>query len=212
MVQVDLITGFLGAGKTTFLRRYAAWWAGQGVKVCVLENDFGAVNVPFRRNAGSSLQKFDAAVLDVVHRTDDPQARFLLDVMDAQTLFDLLHTVPDVETAGLVGVCFVPDGLLDLVRDVADIAGGLGVDGGIHRTAVGVAQHHHQPTAQMAGSVLDAAQLVVVDDVARQPDDEQLTDARREDVLRDDPGIRTGDDDGVGRLALCPCGHPDTAG
>ena len=33
------------AGKTTFLRRYAAWWAGQGVKVCVLENDFGAVNV-----------------------------------------------------------------------------------------------------------------------------------------------------------------------
>ena len=35
MVQVDLITGFLGAGKTTFLRRYAAWWAGQGVKVCV---------------------------------------------------------------------------------------------------------------------------------------------------------------------------------
>ena len=31
--------------KTTFLRRYAAWWAEQGVKVCVLENDFGAVNV-----------------------------------------------------------------------------------------------------------------------------------------------------------------------
>ena len=45
MVQVDLITGFLGAGKTTFLRRYAAYWAGQGRKVCVLENDFGAVNV-----------------------------------------------------------------------------------------------------------------------------------------------------------------------
>ena len=45
MVQVDLITGFLGAGKTTFLRRYAAWWAGQGVKGCVLEIDFGAVIV-----------------------------------------------------------------------------------------------------------------------------------------------------------------------
>ena len=45
MVQVDHITGFLGAGKTTFLRRYAAWWAGQDVRVCVLENDFGAVNV-----------------------------------------------------------------------------------------------------------------------------------------------------------------------
>lgn len=45
MVQVDLITGFLGAGKTTFLRRYAAYLAGEGCKVCILENDFGAVNV-----------------------------------------------------------------------------------------------------------------------------------------------------------------------
>ena len=45
MVQVDLITGFLGAGKTTFLRRYAAYLAKQGRKVCILENDFGAVNV-----------------------------------------------------------------------------------------------------------------------------------------------------------------------
>ena len=57
----------------------------------------------FCRNA-PMLQKFDAAVLDVIHRTDDPQACFLLDVMDAQALFDLLHTVPDVEAAGLVGV------------------------------------------------------------------------------------------------------------
>lgn len=45
MVQVDLITGFLGAGKTTFLRRYACYLAGQGHHVCILENDFGAVNV-----------------------------------------------------------------------------------------------------------------------------------------------------------------------
>lgn len=45
MVQVDLITGFLGAGKTTFLRKYAAYLARQGHKVCILENDFGAVNV-----------------------------------------------------------------------------------------------------------------------------------------------------------------------
>ena len=45
MVQVDLITGFLGAGKTTFLRRYAAYLTAQGHHVCILENDFGAVNV-----------------------------------------------------------------------------------------------------------------------------------------------------------------------
>ena len=45
MVQIDLITGFLGAGKTTFLRRYVAYLTAQGHHVCILENDFGAVNV-----------------------------------------------------------------------------------------------------------------------------------------------------------------------
>ena len=41
MVQVDLITGFLGAGKTTFLRRYVRYLVQQGHKVCILENDLG---------------------------------------------------------------------------------------------------------------------------------------------------------------------------
>ena len=45
MVQVDLITGFLGAGKTTFLHRYVQYLVQQGHNVCILENDFGAVNV-----------------------------------------------------------------------------------------------------------------------------------------------------------------------
>ncbi len=45
MVQVDLTTGFLGAGKTTFLRRYVRYLVEQGHNVCILENDFGAVNV-----------------------------------------------------------------------------------------------------------------------------------------------------------------------
>ena len=40
MVQVDLITGFLGAGKTTFLRRYVAYLTAQGHHVCILENWF----------------------------------------------------------------------------------------------------------------------------------------------------------------------------
>ena len=45
MVQVDLITGFLGSGKTTFLRRYVQYLVQQGHNVCILENDFGAVNL-----------------------------------------------------------------------------------------------------------------------------------------------------------------------
>lgn len=45
MLQVDLITGFLGSGKTTFLKLYVQHLLKQGLSVCILENDFGAVNV-----------------------------------------------------------------------------------------------------------------------------------------------------------------------
>ena len=45
MTKIDLITGILGAGKTTFLLRYARYCLDRGEKIAVLENDFGAVNV-----------------------------------------------------------------------------------------------------------------------------------------------------------------------
>ena len=45
MTTIDLITGILGAGKTTFIRKYAANLLAQGKKIAILENDFGAVNV-----------------------------------------------------------------------------------------------------------------------------------------------------------------------
>lgn len=45
MVKIDLITGFLGSGKTTFLRKYASHLIAQGQNIGILENDFGAVNV-----------------------------------------------------------------------------------------------------------------------------------------------------------------------
>ncbi len=45
MIKVDLITGFLGSGKTTFLKKYAKYFMDQGQRVGILENDYGAVNV-----------------------------------------------------------------------------------------------------------------------------------------------------------------------
>ncbi len=45
MVKIDLITGFLGAGKTTFIRKYAQYLMDKGLNIGILENDFGAVNV-----------------------------------------------------------------------------------------------------------------------------------------------------------------------
>lgn len=45
MVKIDLITGFLGSGKTTFIKKYAKYLIDQGLNIGILENDFGAVNV-----------------------------------------------------------------------------------------------------------------------------------------------------------------------
>lgn len=45
MVKVDLITGFLGSGKTTFIRKYAKYLMNEGNNIGILENDYGAVNV-----------------------------------------------------------------------------------------------------------------------------------------------------------------------
>lgn len=45
MIKVDLITGFLGAGKTTFLHYYVNYLKRQNLSVCILENDYGAINV-----------------------------------------------------------------------------------------------------------------------------------------------------------------------
>lgn len=45
MIKIDLITGFLGAGKTTFIKKYARYLLKKGEKIGIIENDFGAVNV-----------------------------------------------------------------------------------------------------------------------------------------------------------------------
>lgn len=45
MVKIDLVTGFLGSGKTTFLLKYAKFLMNQGLKIGILEYDYGAVNI-----------------------------------------------------------------------------------------------------------------------------------------------------------------------
>ena len=45
MIKLDLITGFLGSGKTTFIKMYARYLMKKNEKICIIENDFGAINV-----------------------------------------------------------------------------------------------------------------------------------------------------------------------
>lgn len=45
MIPIDLVTGFLGSGKTTFLKQYAKHLAEKGIRIGIIVNDFGGVNV-----------------------------------------------------------------------------------------------------------------------------------------------------------------------
>ena len=45
MIKNELITGFLGSRKTTFIKKYASYLLKKGMNIGILENDFGAVNV-----------------------------------------------------------------------------------------------------------------------------------------------------------------------
>lgn len=45
MIKIDLITGFLGSGKTTFIKKYVNYLLEEDIRVGIIENDFGAVNV-----------------------------------------------------------------------------------------------------------------------------------------------------------------------
>ena len=56
MVKIDLITGFLGSGKTTFIKKYAKYLIDSGKNIGILENDYGAVNVP----SGGTQCRYDA--------------------------------------------------------------------------------------------------------------------------------------------------------
>lgn len=45
MIKVDLLTGFLGSGKTTFIRKYVEHLSKSNIKIGIIENDFGAINI-----------------------------------------------------------------------------------------------------------------------------------------------------------------------
>jgi len=57
---LDVITGFLGAGKTTFLERYTHHLRETGVSFCIIENEFGRAGVD-----GAQLRQSGASVREL---------------------------------------------------------------------------------------------------------------------------------------------------
>ena len=112
MVKVDLITGFLGAGKTTFIKRYAEYLLRQGLRIGILVYDHGAVNVdvPMLQDLRSEACELESIIGDC--DTDSHRRRFrtklismgmsgydriLIEpsgIFDMDEFFDVLHDTP----------------------------------------------------------------------------------------------------------------------
>ena len=56
MAIIDLVSGFLGAGKTTFIQHYAAWLKANGQRPIVIENEFGILNIDSAILKGNGLE------------------------------------------------------------------------------------------------------------------------------------------------------------
>lgn len=94
MIKIDLITGFLGAGKTTFIRKYAKYLMDSGKNIGILENDFGAVNVDMMM-----LQDLmgDQCELEMISMGMCGYDRILVEpsgIFDVDEFFDILHEEP----------------------------------------------------------------------------------------------------------------------
>lgn len=131
MVKVDLITGFLGSGKTTFIRKYARWLMGQGKKVGIIENDYGSVNVDLMllqdlEKEGASTEMVIASDLDCYRRRFRTKLitmgmegldRVIVEpsgIYDVDEFFDALYEEPICRLLEAGSVISIVDSELDL--------------------------------------------------------------------------------------------------
>lgn len=124
MNKVDLITGFLGAGKTTFIRRYLEHLDALSISYAVIENEFGAASVDsailgesVRELTGGCIccgQKvnFHNLILELANEVD----RIIVEpsgVFNADDFFDIMDSpkVKEVCEYGLMAAVVDPDSL-----------------------------------------------------------------------------------------------------
>ena len=139
MIKIDLVTGFLGSGKTTFIRKYAAHLMNLGLKIAILENDYGAVNIDMLllkelEEAGCELEmiaggcdydchvrRFRTKLISMAMRGFDRVIVEPSGIFDADEFFDLLHEDPVdrwYEAGSVIGI--VDAGLPDEMSRESD--------------------------------------------------------------------------------------------
>ena len=115
MTKIDIISGFLGAGKTTLIKKLLEE-AFSGEQVVLIENEFGEIGIDggFLKEAGIEIREmnsgciccslvgdFGASLKEVVEKYHP--ARILIEPSGVGKLSDVIKAVQDVaEEAGIV--------------------------------------------------------------------------------------------------------------
>ena len=64
MTRIDIVSGFLGAGKTTLIKKLLAE-ALQGEKIVLIENEFGEIGIDggFLKDAGVQITEMNSGCI-----------------------------------------------------------------------------------------------------------------------------------------------------
>ena len=83
MTRVDLITGFLGSGKTTFIHRYLHHLHEKDQKIRIIENEFGCANIDTKLLAEEDVYIDDLAGVCMCCTGKDKFVQMLVNAADA---------------------------------------------------------------------------------------------------------------------------------
>lgn len=105
--NIDLVTGFLGAGKTTLILEYASYLIGKGEKIVIIENEIGEKGID-----GSILEGGGLSVRELANGCICCTMRLGFE----QTLFEIYEDIrPDRVIVEPTGV-FITEDFLDVFK------------------------------------------------------------------------------------------------
>lgn len=126
MVKVDIVSGFLGAGKTTLIKKLLSE-ALAGEKIVLLENEYGEVGIDggFMKNSGIQVSELNAGCIcctiagDFANAIDEiiekyAPERLIIEPSGVGKLSEIRHTISDTKHAKdikLMGGATVVDAL-----------------------------------------------------------------------------------------------------